>query len=55
MLGCRPAYTGYEAPNLPVRIVFGKTVTDVLRAETLRGAGKLRMSPHPTATVHDLR
>ena len=44
--------------NLPVRIAFGKTITDVLQAETLpraEGAAELRMSPHTSATVHDLR
>jgi hypothetical protein len=55
-----PARTYYidKDTNLPVRIAFGKTITDVLQAEQLRGAGsaaELQMSPHPSAEVHDLR
>lgn len=55
-----PARTFYidKRTNLPVRIAFGKTITDVLQAETLpraEGAAELRMSPHASATVHDLR
>ena len=55
-----PARTYYidKDTNLPVRIAFGKTTTEVLQAEQLRGAGgaeELKMSPHPSAKVHDLR
>ena len=52
-----PARTYYidKDTDLPVRIVFGRTITDVLRAERSGAPGAAEMSPHPSATVHDLR